>query len=117
MRDAEIVQRKINAPGEVSIADATAALARLVEAAERTAGTERELRRVEAIRADYENGFRQAVAERDRAIYLAEHLFQMIDKETWRAQGAEYMGQYEGDHWAEQTFEELKSLKDGTWKP
>lgn len=47
----------------------------------------------------------------ERALYLAEHLFQMIPREVWRDQGAEWMGQYEGDHWAEQTLAELQEMR------
>jgi hypothetical protein len=49
----------------------------------------------------------------ERAVYLAKHLFEMIDKETWRAQGAEWMGQYEGDYWAEQILQEIQELGQG----
>jgi hypothetical protein len=51
------------------------------------------------------------VTDRERAerlLFLAEHLFEMIDRETWRAEGAEYMGQYEGDHHAESVLAELR---------
>lgn len=47
-----------------------------------------------------------------RAVYLAEHLHGMIDRETWRAQGADdQQGHYEGDYWAEQTHVEIAELK------
>lgn len=64
-----------------------------------------------------ESGVDRAAAEPDfpallaRAAYVAEHLMQMIDRETWRSQGAEWMGQYEGDHWEEQTAQEIESWK------
>ena len=48
----------------------------------------------------------------ERAIYLLEHVVPMIPREVWRAQGAEWMGQYEGDHWAEHTNAEVKKLRD-----
>jgi hypothetical protein len=48
-------------------------------------------------------------AERDRARHIAIHLFQMVDREAWRAQGAEWMGQYEGDHWAAELEQEIRS--------
>jgi hypothetical protein len=47
-----------------------------------------------------------------RAAYVAEHLFQMIPQEEWRAHGAEYMGQYEGDYHAEQTRLEIEKWKE-----
>jgi hypothetical protein len=49
----------------------------------------------------------------ERAVYLAKHLFEMVDRETWRAQGAEWMGQYEGDYWAEQILQEIQELGQG----
>jgi hypothetical protein len=46
-----------------------------------------------------------------RATYLAEHLFQMTDPETWRASGGDDgQGHYEGDYHAEQTREEIQRL-------
>lgn len=43
-----------------------------------------------------------------RAIYLAQHLHQMIPQEVWaREHGAEWMGQYEGDYHAEKVRDEL----------
>jgi hypothetical protein len=58
-------------------------------------------------------------AERDaladalkRAAYIAEHLMQMIDQETWRATGSDDgQGHYEGDYHAEQVAEELRGLR------
>lgn len=47
----------------------------------------------------------------DRTMFLAEHLFQMIPQDVWRAQGAEWMGHYEGDAWAESTRQELAELR------
>lgn len=41
------------------------------------------------------------------ATNTARHLHAMIDRETWRAQGAEWQGQYEGDYWAEQTLAQI----------
>lgn len=49
-------------------------------------------------------------ADLARAVYLAEHLHQMIPREVWRDHGAEWMGHYEGDYHAEQVAEELKAL-------
>jgi hypothetical protein len=46
----------------------------------------------------------------ERAAYIAEHLFQMIDPQTWRDSGGDDgQGHYEGDYWAEQTWEEIES--------
>lgn len=47
-----------------------------------------------------------------RAAYVAERLHGMIDRETWRATGAEWMGQYEGDYHAEQVQHEIDSWKE-----
>lgn len=44
------------------------------------------------------------------ATTIARHLHGMIDRETWREQGAEWMGQYEGDHWAEQARADIERL-------
>jgi hypothetical protein len=57
--------------------------------------------------------YRAALA---RAAFVAQHLHAMIDRETWREHGAEWMGQYEGDHHAEQVAEEIRgwaALVDG----
>lgn len=49
----------------------------------------------------------------DRAAWIAEHLMQMIDRETWRASGGDDgQGHYEGDYREAQTFEEIQSWKD-----
>lgn len=46
-----------------------------------------------------------------RAIYLAEHLFQMVPREVWRDTGGDDgQGHYEGDHRAEQTAAEIAAL-------
>jgi hypothetical protein len=46
-----------------------------------------------------------------RATFLAEHLMQMIDRETWRATGGDDgQGHYEGDHHEAQVALELKRL-------
>jgi hypothetical protein len=45
-----------------------------------------------------------------RAVYLAEHLWQMIPQGVWREHGAEWMGQYEGDYHAEKVRDELATL-------
>lgn len=47
----------------------------------------------------------------ERALYLAEHLFEMIPRQVWRDQGAEHAGMYEGDHWAVQTYDELYKMR------
>lgn len=75
---------------EDSLAEAHAALARLVEQLETLA------------------------RERERALYLAEHLWQMIPQEIWRDHGAEWMGQYEGDHHAQKVRDELADLRAST---
>jgi hypothetical protein len=49
------------------------------------------------------------VAERNDARQLARNLFGMVSRETWRAQGAEWMGHYEGDRWAEKAEAEIRS--------
>jgi hypothetical protein len=46
-----------------------------------------------------------------RVIFLAVHLHQMIPQDVWREQGVEYMGQYEGDHHATETRDELIALQ------
>jgi hypothetical protein len=47
-----------------------------------------------------------------RAAYVAEHLAQMIDRETWRSTGGDDgQGHYEGDYRAEQIHEEIESWK------
>jgi hypothetical protein len=46
-----------------------------------------------------------------RAVRLAEGMHQMIDQDTWRSHGADWQGQYEGDHHADQIREELRALK------
>jgi len=46
-----------------------------------------------------------------RATHLAEHLWQMVDSETWRDTGGDDgQGHYEGDYHAEQTREEIQRL-------
>ena len=46
-----------------------------------------------------------------RAVSIAEHLFQMIDPQTWRESGADDgQGHYEGDYRAEQIREQLDAL-------
>lgn len=48
-----------------------------------------------------------------RAAHIAEHLMQMIPRETWRAHGADDgQGHYEGDYREEQTFQEIQSWKE-----
>ena len=50
------------------------------------------------------------VDECDRARNLAKHLFQMIDRETWRATGGDDgQGHYEGDYRAANIEEEIRS--------
>lgn len=47
--------------------------------------------------------------ERDRARFIAEHLFQMIPQSVWRDTGGDDMqGHYEGDYHAEQVAEEIR---------
>lgn len=66
--------------------------------------------------AAYEKTFlAMAMRQRDRAVYLAEHLWQMIPQEVWREHGAEWMGQYEGDYHAEKVREELAALVTDRW--
>lgn len=49
----------------------------------------------------------------DRAAFVAEHLMQMIDRETWRATGGDDgQGHYEGDYREEQTFAEIQKWKE-----
>lgn len=46
-----------------------------------------------------------------RATYIAEHLWQMIDQETWRSTGGDDgQGHYEGDYHAEQIRIEIQEL-------
>jgi hypothetical protein len=46
-----------------------------------------------------------------RTRYIAEHLYQMIDRDTWRATGGDDgQGHYEGDYRAEQIGLELREL-------
>ncbi len=54
----------------------------------------------------------------ERAVYLAEHLFAMIPRETWRASGGDDgQGHYEGDHRAEDIQSELAALRLGEPDP
>lgn len=43
-----------------------------------------------------------------RSVHVAKGLHGMISQETWRANGAEWMGQYEGDYHAEQIAREIE---------
>jgi hypothetical protein len=44
-----------------------------------------------------------------RAAWVAQHLYAMIDRETWLSSGGDDgQGHYEGDYWAEQIVEEIK---------
>jgi hypothetical protein len=46
-----------------------------------------------------------------RATYIAEHLWQMVDQETWRSTGGDDgQGHYEGDYHAEQICIEIQEL-------
>ena len=46
-----------------------------------------------------------------RAVWIAQHLFQMIDRDTWRATGGDDgQGHYEGDYHAENIREEIIAL-------
>jgi hypothetical protein len=55
----------------------------------------------------------EALAEdKARAVYIAEHLFEMVPREVWRdAGGDDGQGHYEGYYWAETTRKELEELK------
>lgn len=56
--------------------------------------------------------FFEVVDALKRAAFVAEHLMQMIDRETWRATGGDDgQGHYEGDYREASTFEEIQ-----TWK-
>jgi hypothetical protein len=89
------------------------ALADRLEAANaRVARIERLLEHVDAARAGYDalvvraDQLEKALA---RAAYVAEHLFQMVDRETWRSTGGDDgQGHYEGDYRAEQVQEEIR---------
>lgn len=54
---------------------------------------------------------REALKQRDRAAFLAEHLFLMVPEKVWRDHGAEWQGQYEGDHHAAQVQQEIVALR------
>jgi hypothetical protein len=44
-----------------------------------------------------------------RAAWVAQHLYAMIDRETWLSSGGDDgQGHYEGDYWAEQIVEEIR---------
>jgi len=59
----------------------------------------------------------QVERERDRLLFIAEHLFQMIPCEVWRDQGGDDgQGHYEGDYYAEQLHDELAALHQGETK-
>lgn len=74
-------------------------------------------------RADYfstaENAARRLAARLEeaeraarRSLYIAEHLFGMVDQKAWRDSGGDDMqGHYEGDYRAETLAEELASLR------
>lgn len=48
----------------------------------------------------------------ERAVDIAEHLFQMVDQQTWRDSGAiGPEGQYEGDYFASKVAEEIRVFK------
>lgn len=51
------------------------------------------------------------IKQRDRLLDLAEHLWQMVPPDEWRAHGAEWMGHYEGDYHAEKVREELAAVR------
>lgn len=49
--------------------------------------------------------------DRERAVFLAQHLFQMISPDVWRYSGADDgQGHYEGEYRAEQLWNELTAL-------
>ena len=64
----------------------------------------------EDVNAVLEKRLAQAEAALERAVFLAEHLWQMIPQEVWREHGAEWQGQYEGDYQAERVRDELREL-------
>lgn len=48
----------------------------------------------------------------EQAVNLAEHLFQMVDRETWLATGGDDgQGHYEGDYRAAGVAEEIRALR------
>lgn len=52
------------------------------------------------------------VEKLDRVIFLAEHLFQMIDPQTWRDSGGDDgQGHYEGEYHAVQIRTELEGYR------
>jgi hypothetical protein len=56
------------------------------------------------------NPSKRLEAERDRARFIAAHLFQMIDREAWRASGGDDgQGHYEGEYHAAQLEEEIRA--------
>lgn len=56
--------------------------------------------------------FRDLVEQLESLLKVAEGLFQMIDRETWRATGGDdQQGHYEGDYRAAQIEEYLTSLR------
>lgn len=72
------------------------------------------LEQLEALRRANETLKDEAVEQSERfesVLSLAEHLFQMIPQEVWREHGAEWMGQYEGDHHAQQVLEQLRAWR------
>jgi len=57
----------------------------------------------------------EALRARDRARHLAAHLFGMVDRQTWRDSGGDDgQGHYEGDYWAAQLAEEIRSWGEPT---
>ncbi len=56
--------------------------------------------------------------EKARAVYLAEHLFQMVPAQAWRDSGGDDgQGHYEGDYFAEKVRDELAALSAGPHAP
>lgn len=52
-------------------------------------------------------------AERDRLLFLAEHMFAMIPQSVWRDSGADDgQGHFEGDYRAEQVRDELAAVRE-----
>jgi hypothetical protein len=64
--------------------------------------------------ADYRREWHRVVRYREaleRAVYIADHLFQMVPQSVWRDSGGDDMqGHYEGDYHAEKVKEELARL-------
>jgi hypothetical protein len=85
------------------------------EALAKPCGCEESEAEIRRLREGWDGWQKQALAAEEdlrHAVYLAEHLWQMIPQEVWREHGAEYQGQYEGDYHAEKVREELALLRE-----